>query len=166
MKKLFLLLFALPMMATAQDTIVTKQGTIIPCEIQYIYPNYMVYKTSTGTLINISNNDVLEKVVNTKPHIITPEVEFVQDNFNRQLRDAGKELRGAARTWFAGFSITLIGAALTGGGAALLNKSPDAAAGMMVGGGVLTAVGGVTMVISFSNIGKAGEYLESLPNNK
>lgn len=165
MKKLITLIFLLPLLATAQDTLVTIKGVVIPCEVYTLYPEYMVYKSQSGEFVNIRNSDVQEKVINSKPFIVGTilsgdSVKLAQNKVNN-INLAGRELKGAARTWFAGFAVTMIGAAVAGGGAALLNKSPGTAKGMLIGGGTVSFIGGVTMAISFSNISRAGDRLEA-----
>jgi|GEM_PF-3751507 len=160
MKKLFFLLLALPMMVSAQDTLITVMGDTISCKIKTITPDKISYSDATGDrLIELTN--VKDKRIHSHPLIIDKKGE--SSTFNNPVLEinlAGEELMGASRTWFAGFAVLAIGAAVLGSGAALLNKSNKVSIGMMAAGGALSAAGSITMAVSFNNIYKAGIRLK------
>ena len=165
MKNLLILLFVLPMMASAQDTLITVLGDTISCQIKMITPQVVSYTSEDGDrLIEAAN--IKKKIVNGHPQIVGEDNKAVNPQGKNNIQLAGIELKGAARTWYAGFAITLIGSAVTGVGAALINKSPSASTGMFIGGGVLSVIGGFTMIASFGNIGKAGELMDAYDPEK
>lgn len=163
------MLFVLPMMANAQtnytDTIVTVLGDTIACQIKMITPQVVSYAAADGDRL-IEAGAIKKKIVNSHPQIVGDDNKPVNPKGKNNIQLAGMELKGASRTWFTGFAISLIGTAVTGAGAAFINRSPTASTGMFIAGGVLTAVGSVTMVVSFSNIGAAGELLDAYDPGK
>ena len=161
MKKLIIILFALPMLANAQDTLITVLGDTIVCEIKMITPQIVSYTSIDGDRI-IEAINIKKKIVNGSPMLIGEDNKAAgYYKKESEIHLAGIELQQAAQTWYGGFVISLIGSVVTGTGAALINKSPTASTAMLVGGGVLTAIGGFTMVLSFSNISKAGRHLDA-----
>lgn len=163
MKKILILLFALPLMASAQDTLITTKGEVIACKVSVIAPTYISYSDINGSF-TIPIEMVFDKKINGHPFIPTAQSE--QNEYNDKLKLAGKELQKAAKTWFAGFVVSIVGGILTGTGVALINKSPEAAKGLYYTGAGISIFGGVTMVASFSNIARAGIHLDAYEPEK
>ena len=166
MKKIITLLFLLPMMASAQDTLITVLGDTIPCRIKAITPEMVSYSTADFPDNMMDLKNVKQKLINGHPYIPGMALTPYSANPQNEIHLAGLELQKASKTWYSGFVIMLAGGILTGTGAALINKSPSASTGLFIGGGLASFFGGVTMVASFSRIGSAGVHLDAYEPEK
>lgn len=161
---------ALPFSLLAQtnytDTIITVLGDTIPCQLKMITPNVVSYSSLDGDkLMEVKN--IKSKIINGRPQIVGDDNKPVNPQGISEIKLAGIDLQKASKTWYSGFVITLVGGILTGTGAALINKAPSAANGLLIGGGIASFFGGITMVASFSKIGSAGQHLDAYkPDHK
>jgi len=148
MKKLLILLLALPLLGSAQDQIYTTDNDTIDCRIKRIDDKVMYYSIKIGGKLK-SKSIGMSKV---KGHIW----ESKSAPMSKYNRSPGNELRLASKRGGLGVVMTFGGIAVI----ALSQGSKDVHTTLQVMGGAISIIGVMFMLNGWSHISKAGILMD------